>query len=589
MMRCAIYARFSTDKQDVQSIETQLMMCRREIVREGWQEVACFTEAAESAATIHRPGMKALLAAVAAGGIDIVYADAMDRLSRSQADIAMLFERLRFRGIILATRKEGRVTPLHIGMMGTINAEQLSATSEKTRDALVRRHAMGKNPGGSAYGYEKRIEHDGNGERIKGLQQIVPAEAAVVVRIFEDYAAGLSPITITRRLNAEGVPSPRSGKTSIHPLGKPAAWTPNTLTGNAARGTGILNNPLYVGRRPYGKQTYRKNPDTGKRHAFINPEDMRADVIEAPELRIVPVELWERVKARQATLTRAPTSQATAPALPFFAQQRPRYLLTGKMTCGSCGASYAKSGKSRFGCQGAAKKGPTWCGNRLTIRQDELDTRVLAGLSSEMLRDDVVAAFLLEYDAETRRLTAEAVSARPEREAELANLDHQLGCAKAAILKGVDATVFVDEMKIWTERRKALLAELELAEQDTTGKVSPEPELLTLDLSRVYRKKVEQLTAAFEDDALKAQAFERLRALIEAVVLTPEDGDLAIELRGELASILSLCAGVETPKAPADVSEEVLQMKMVAGTGFDRCRTRFCLTRSAIVSPATVV
>ncbi|MDQ0836527.1 recombinase family protein [Sphingomonas faeni] len=441
MKRCAIYARYSTDKQDVQSIETQLMLCRREVGREGWQEVLCFTEAAESAATIHRPGMKALLEAVAAGGIEIVYADAMDRLSRSQADIAMLFERLRFRGIILATRKEDRVTPLHIGMMGTINAEQLSATSETTRDALVRRHAMGKNPGGSAYGYEKRIEHDANGERIRGLQQIVAVEAAVVMRIFEDYAAGLSPITITRRLNAEGVPSPRSGKTSIHPLGKPAAWTPNTLTGNAARGTGILNNPLYVGRRPYGKQTYRKNPDKGKRHAFINPEDMRADVIEAPELRIVPVELWERVKARQATLMRAPTSQATAPALPFFAQQRPRYLLTGKMTCGTCGASYAKSGKSRFGCQGAAKKGPTWCGNRLTIRQDELDTRVLAGLATEMLRDDVIAAFLTEYEAETRRLAAETVNARPEREVELANLDRQIALAKAAILKGVDAAL----------------------------------------------------------------------------------------------------------------------------------------------------
>ena len=69
-------------------------------------------------------------------------------------------------------------------MMGTINAEQLSATSERTRDALVLRHAMGKNPGGLAYGYEKRIGHDGNGERIKGLQQVVPAEAAVVARIF---------------------------------------------------------------------------------------------------------------------------------------------------------------------------------------------------------------------------------------------------------------------------------------------------------------------------------------------------------------------------------------------------------------------
>ncbi len=199
-------------------------------------------------------------------------------------------------------------------------------------------------------------------------------------------------------------------------------------------------------------------------------------------------------------------------SLPFFAQQRPRYLLTGKMTCGSCGASYAKSGKTRFGCQGAAKKGPTWCDNRLTICQHELDTRVLADLSSEMLRDDVVAAFLVEYEAETGRLTAETFDARPEREAELANLDHQLGRAKAAILKGVDATVFVDEMKIWTERRKARLAELELAAQDTTQTVSPEPGLLTPDLGRVYREKVGQFTAGFGDKALRAQAFEQLCA-----------------------------------------------------------------------------
>ena len=346
-----------------------------------------------------------------------------------------LFNRLRFSGILLATREEGIVTPLHIGMIGTINAEQLSATSNKTHDALVRRHAMGKNPGGSAYGYEKRIE--------------------------------------------------------------------------------------------------------------------------SPALGIVPLELWDRVKFRQATLARTAKPRTEMAGLPFFAEQRPRYLLTGKITCGSCGASYAKSGKTRFGCQGAAKKGPTWCGNRLTIRQDELDARVLAGLATEMLRDDVVAAFLLEYEAETRRLTAETVSAGPEREAELANLDHKLSRAKAAILKGVDAMVFVDEMKIWTERRKALLAELNLAEQETTDTVSPEPGLLTPDLGRVYREKVEQLTAAFEDEALKAQASERLRALIEAV-LTPEDGDLAIDLRGELVSMVSLCAGAETQKASAGIPSEAL-------------------------------
>ena len=202
-------------------------------------------------------------------------------------------------------------------------------------------------------------------------------------------------------------------------------------------------------------------------------------------------------------LSRAAKPHTEIAALPFFAQQRPRYLLTGKMTCGSCGASYAKSGKTRFGCQGAAKKGPTWCGNRLPIRQDELDTRVLAGLATEMLRDDVVAAFVTEYEAETRRLAAETVNARPQREVELENLDRQIALAKAAILKGVDAAMFVGDMKAWNERRKVLLAE-----QDAAQTAFTESQLLHPDLGRLYREKVGQLTAAFENDVLKAQALE---------------------------------------------------------------------------------
>jgi site-specific DNA recombinase len=128
------------------------------------------------------------------------------------------------------------------------------------------------------------------------------------------------------------------------------------------------------------------------------------------------------------------------PAVPFFAQQRPRYLLTGKMTCGTCGDSYAKSGKSRFGCQGSAKKGQSYCDNRLTIRQDKLDARVLIGLTTEMLRDEVVAAFVQEYEAETRRLRAVSVTVRPEREVELAQVNSEIAHIKNAIRGGLTGT-----------------------------------------------------------------------------------------------------------------------------------------------------
>ncbi|MBB5730335.1 hypothetical protein [Sphingomonas prati] len=61
-----------------------------------------------------------------------------------------------------------------------------------------------------------------------------------------------------------------------------------------------------------------------------------------------------------------------------------------------------------------------------------------------------------------------------------------------------------------------------------------------------------KFAAAFHDDALKAEAFKRQRALIASVVLTATDGKLAIELRGEFASMLELpvCGGqTKTPSS----------------------------------------
>jgi hypothetical protein len=67
--------------------------------------------------------------------------------------------------------------------------------------------------------------------------EIEPSEATVVERIFREFIAGVSPKQIAKTLNGEGVPGPFGG-----------AWSPSTIYGNSKRGTGILNNELYVGR-----------------------------------------------------------------------------------------------------------------------------------------------------------------------------------------------------------------------------------------------------------------------------------------------------------------------------------------------------
>ena len=94
----------------------------------------------------------------------------------------------------------------------------------------------GKSAGGLCYGY-KVVKTLNGGSVTTGEREIEPAEAPVVERIFRDFVAGVSPKQIAKSLNRERVPGPFGG-----------AWSPSTVYGNAKRGTGILNNELYIGR-----------------------------------------------------------------------------------------------------------------------------------------------------------------------------------------------------------------------------------------------------------------------------------------------------------------------------------------------------
>jgi hypothetical protein len=54
--------------------------------------------------------------------------------------------------------------------------------------------------------------------------------------------------------------------------------------------------------------------------------------------------------------------------------------------------------------------------------------------------------------------------------------------------------------------------------------------------------------------------------LIDAIVLTPDEGALRIELRGNLAAMLSAASNAKRSPESGDLS---LQVQMVAGAGFE--------------------
>lgn len=75
-------------------------------------------------------------------------------------------------------------------------------------------------------------------------------------------------------------------------------WCSSALHGVQAKRTGMFNNEIYIGRVIWNKRQFTKDPDTGKRRATMRPESEWV-ITDAPELRIIPQDLWDRVKARQ--------------------------------------------------------------------------------------------------------------------------------------------------------------------------------------------------------------------------------------------------------------------------------------------------
>jgi len=144
---------------------------------------------------------------------------------------------MRFAGVQIITLSEGEVSELHIGLKGTMGALYLKDLADKTRRGLRGRIEDGKSGGGLCYGYDVVHQLNADGEAIRGERRINETEAHLVRRIFTDYLAGKSSRMIAMQLNGEGIPGPQGSE-----------WGPSTIHGNPKRGTGILNNELYIGK-----------------------------------------------------------------------------------------------------------------------------------------------------------------------------------------------------------------------------------------------------------------------------------------------------------------------------------------------------
>ncbi len=517
-LRCALYARYSSDLQSRASIEDQLRLCAARADREGWTVVGSFHDAAISGATTLRPGYQGLLEAMRTGKMDVVLAESLDRFSRDLEHVAAFYKKVTFSRVRLVTLAEGEISELHVGLKGTMGALYLKDLADKTRRGLVGRIQKGRAVGRVPYGYRAiRGVLGPDGEPERGLREIDPVECEVVRRIFRDYAAGASTRTIARALNAEGVASPNGED-----------WSDSSIRGRPSTGAGLLRAAIYVGRLIWNRHRTLTHPETGRRH--YAPNDAAAVAVsDVLELRIVEPEIWEAVQARLARHQPSADGQGRPR---FWDERRPKHLLTGKVVCGCCGRTFEAIGKDYLTCRGVRRKS---CRNNVRVRRAHLERDVLTALGTRLMEPRLAQAFAEAFQQEWNRLAAADAAAHADRRGELPQVERRIAHVVEALADGTGSS----------RALRAKLAELEAQRDELEAAAAAQPARqlrLHPDVGQVYRERVHRMHETITGGRCP-EAVEAARALVDRVIVPPRPdggGRPEPELVGDLREMLRM-------------------------------------------------
>jgi site-specific DNA recombinase len=501
-----------------------------------------------------RPGLQRVLALARAGKIEGVVVDDLKRLARLDSwDMAELLNPLRKAGVWIETVARGRMSYDKIGrLLLTLEGEGGNEQLQDTARNVLTKHLklardLGRPPRPKCvYGY--RRSHNGQFDRKKD-GRLVPlfdwsadeVTAAVVRTIFEWFAEGRSAGWIIHELHRRGVASP----------GGAEWWHRTTLRQ-------ILKNPIYVGRRAWGKTSsgrfFRHRGDkieaaSGSRKAEWHPPETWFTTDDTPA--IVGPELWDAVQRRFARRL-PPTPKLDAEA----------FLLSGLLTCGRCGGTMAGSSVRPdaakqgvfYVCANYTHKGKVGC-VRCEAKEEWAVRQIITELRDRLLLPDRLEWLREQLEKKAKEQRSDGSLARLRKavstlEAKLARCRSRLVDVSKDMVPEVEA-----QIRATREQLEAARNELHAAET-----ADPVKELkVTVDAAReaLYR-----LETALEGDN-RCLLKEALRGVLSAVVIGAEpyqtttgktrhrariDG---IRLRPgsglDTLSMLSSCSSASTP------------------------------------------
>ena len=459
-----IYARYSTDNQNPDSIDVQVSAAIKWCEQRNIPVLAVFSDEAISGMKDSRPDYDRMMFKLEMGGADTVVIYDQSRMFRKMTAWFAFRDQLSNMGVTVYCVTQPMIgrdlrDPTNFlteGSMALFNQIWALQSRQKTMEKLRYMARNGQHTGGKpALGYEVS----------DGKLVVCEAEAAVVRRIFNEYASGMSYRDIIAGLNRDGLKTKRGGSfgsNSLHDL---------------------LKNEKYIGTLVYGQSPYRADGSRNT-HAKDGPNVIRIeDAIPA----IIDKELFYKVQKR---MEQNKHQQGGRPP------KNRNYPLKGKVYCGHCksalSVSISKGEYYYYKC--TSKKRKHDC-EGVSIGVDALEIAVVDAVKKVLGTPENMDTLIKILRDQRTELHAGAAGMLQNLVKESQDVSRQLDNAVEAVLSGLNSQALKDRMSKLETRKAELEAEMQSLKQKVDAAAIPEDQLMQI-LNTIVTGETERSKAA---------------------------------------------------------------------------------------------
>ena len=438
------------------SIENQRRVLHKYAEDNGFEIHDEYIDDGVSGTTFDRPEVQRLLDDAKTGVINTIIVKDLSRFGRNYIEVGQYLDYvfpafgIRFIAIqdnVDTSNRDSNAMEM-MPIVNLFNEWHAANTSKKIR-AVKRANAMAGiyTAKKASYGYIMGTDE-------KRTPVIDEEVAPIVVRIFEMYASGISPVQIANTFNMEGVPSPN--KYALEKYGHKGTSKNMYLWCNISVRT-ILNNMIYLGHLPQMQAT----SVSYKNHKRYVKDKSEWVIVYNTHEPIISQELWDRAHARMHSVAKGRKTSAG-----FV------HSLSGFLFCADCGSKMKMSKNIKRGivrysynCGHHMRYGKAYCfSHYITTKAIEEivldDIRIMAQRIT--LDEDAIREEYIRHNAELEEKAVKAAKKELQmKRKRIEELSRLMQISYEDRMKGkMPEDICMEFIQKYSDEKKALASEI---------------------------------------------------------------------------------------------------------------------------------